>query len=429
MHNIQGNLVLALSELLANSGSSHWMLAGTAIRMAQIMRLNKEYHQHHSLKDQEVRRRTFWAAALTDKLLAYVLTKPVTISTVNISIALPGTDMSLAYQEVTRGLTLDTIESFPGYPSEIGLSPYFIKTVSLWSGMADLNVCNWRFIDKFPPTSPGSQFFQRNLAVETWVQSLPSSLQWTEGNFQVHCGLGQGMVFAAMLCLIRSAFCVAHQCYLPQLDGSSILLDTLDSAGWSLLHREPTIISDCVSNALLLGKIISSLVSNNPESDPSAQSPWIAASMLSVANTLLWVRYAGDPEYTTEDSRAIATNYFELMLSLFSTWERTWRAAREWHRMLETMDLVYRAAYLGESEEPVIDTAASSDDDGSGDFRPQPGDGYPCGLAIPNLHASLRLIASDATAKPKALHHVWIRIANGWPEELMTEFLPDLGSG
>ncbi|RSL77948.1 hypothetical protein CEP51_008632 [Fusarium floridanum] len=42
---IQGYLVLAVAELLAGSGSRHWMYAGTAIRMAQIMRLNKDYHQ------------------------------------------------------------------------------------------------------------------------------------------------------------------------------------------------------------------------------------------------------------------------------------------------------------------------------------------------------------------------------------------------
>ncbi|KAM6512347.1 hypothetical protein FSOLCH5_010062 [Fusarium solani] len=42
---IQGYLVLAVAELLAGSGSRHWMYAGIAIRMAQIMRLNKDYHQ------------------------------------------------------------------------------------------------------------------------------------------------------------------------------------------------------------------------------------------------------------------------------------------------------------------------------------------------------------------------------------------------
>ena len=404
------------------------MLAGTAIRAAQIMRLNKEYHQHHSLKDQEIRRRTFWACAIIDKLLAYVLTKPVTIPSINISIALPSTDLSLAYQEATRGLTLDTIDSFPGYPSEIGLTPYFIKTISLWSGMADLNACNWRFLDKFPPTSPASQFFQRKLALDNWVQSFPASLTWTEDNYRVHCGHGQGVVFAAMHCLLRSGFCVANQCYLPQLDGSSMLLDALDTAGWSLLHREPAIISACVSHAISLGKLLTSLVDIEVDTKFSFQSPWIAASVLSVANTFLWMKYASDPEFTTEDLRAQATLYFDLVLSLFSSWTINWKAAREWYRMLDAMHLVYRAAYLGEIGETTMDTAASVDGDISAGFRPQPGDGYPDCLAIPNLYASLRLIASDSTAKPKVLHHIWMRFASGWAQELVTDFTSGLGS-
>lgn len=68
------------------------MYAGAAIRMAQIVRLNKEYHQSHSLKDQETRRRTFWAFVLVDKLLAY--------------------------------LTLRSIESFARFPSDVGILPY-----------------------------------------------------------------------------------------------------------------------------------------------------------------------------------------------------------------------------------------------------------------------------------------------------------------
>lgn len=115
--NIQANLILALSELLSDNGSSHWMYAGTAIRMAQIMRLNKEYHSSHPEQEREIRRRTFWACLQIDRLLAFSLVKPRTLSLRNVNISLPGNDISLAYGEKTRGVTLDTLATFDGNPS------------------------------------------------------------------------------------------------------------------------------------------------------------------------------------------------------------------------------------------------------------------------------------------------------------------------
>src|SRR5699024_7868040 len=93
--NIQGNLILAQAELLSNSGSRHWLFAGTAIRMAEVMRLNKDFHQKHSPKDQEIRRRTFWACLLFDRALAYFLAKHRAVNLENVDIPVPDSDLSL----------------------------------------------------------------------------------------------------------------------------------------------------------------------------------------------------------------------------------------------------------------------------------------------------------------------------------------------
>lgn len=215
--NIQGNLVLAVSELVSK-GSSPWMYAGTVIRMAQMMRLNKEYHQSHPLREQEMRRRTFWACFFMDRLLAYFLTKPAT---------LPGTDAALTYEEPSRGLTLASIGGFGGFPSE--------------------------------------------------------------ASYARHAGLGHGRAFAAMHLLLRSALCTAHQAYLPQLDGSS------------LLRRELGLVAACVDGALA------------------------AAALFSVANTLLWLRFADDAEHARQAVRADA--YFALVVDFMGAWAETWRAA------------------------------------------------------------------------------------------------------
>ena len=401
------------------------MYAGTAIRMAQIMRLNKEYHQSHSLKEQEIRRRTFWACLFMDKLLAYFLTKPPTLAALNISVSLPGTDASLAYQEPTRGLMLENIGSFAGFPSAIGILPYLIKTVCLFGDMIDLNVNNFRFIDKLAPTDPASQFLQRHEEMRVWLEALPPSLQWSEQHYANHAGLGQGKDFVAMHFLIRGAFCTTHQSYLPQLDGSSILMNAVDAAGWSLLHREPGLITTCVDNALETAAMASYLFDTGAKARADLQSVWVAASLFSVANTLLWLQYSNDPLYSDVDTINQAEESFNIVLNIVAPWVDHWKAAQQWLNTLRAMRAMYRAAYLGEVDETVLDEMAttSSDGDSPSRYRPRPGDGFISLDAVPSLYDSLRFLASDTSAEPKKLHSVWMQFAGGWPLDFL-EGLP-----
>lgn len=402
------------------------MYAGTAIRMAQIMRLNKEYHQSHTLKEQEIRRRTFWACLFMDKLLAYFLTKPPTLAALNISVSLPGSDASLAYQEPTRGLTLENIGGFAGFPSEIGILPYLIKTVSLFSDIVDMNVNNHRFIDKLAPTDPASQFRQRHEDMRIWLEALPPSLRWSEQNYANHAGLGHGKDFVAIHFLIRSAFCITHQSYLPQLDGSSILMNAVDAAGWSLLHREPDLITTCVNNAIATAAMASYLFDASAKARSDLKSVWVAASLFSVANTLLWLQYSNDPQYSEVGMIERAEKSFNLLLDIMSPWVEHWKAAQQWLNTLRAMRAMYRAAYLGEVDETVLNELAahSSDGDSPSRYRPRPGDGYISLDVVPSLYDSLRFLASDTSAEPKKLHSVWMQFASGWPLDFLTGMTP-----
>lgn len=423
VRNIQANLILAMSEFLDNAGSRHWMYGGIAIRMAQIMRLHKDYHQAHSLKEQEIRRRTFWACLLFDNLLAYFLSKPLSLTI--ISVALPGTDASIAFREASRGLNLDNLIYFSGFPSEIGIIPYFIKTVSLWSQIVDFNVFNRRFVEKEPPTDHTSFFHKRHQDLRDWISALSPGLHWSWDNYRSHSSLGQGREFIAMNFLMHSSFCVAHQLYLPQLDGSTILLDINDEAGWSLLQREPRLLFCCVTNALKVGEMMFTLLEADAKSQSEMQSVWVASSILSVFNTLLWMQYAGDPEYGTVEMASKAREYFSQFLSVLSSWAVHWRAAQAWLDTLKKAEVMYRGAYLGEFDQGILDslggtsTVDEEDEEGNGrTFRPQPGDGYPTSTEVPNLYASLRYIITDTTTKPKVLQYVWNGFASGWTQGL-----------
>lgn len=417
--NIQGNLILAQAELLSNSGSRHWLFAGTAIRMAEVMRLNKDFHQKHSPKDQEIRRRTFWACLLFDRALAYFLAKHRAVNLENVDIPVPDSDLSLVYQEGTRGVTLDGLASYPR-PSDLGLSPYLIKTVCLWSSLADFAVYSRRRLDKFPPIDPRSVLFRRYNALQTWVDSLHPSLRWNLDIFKTHCTLGQERSFVAMHFLLCSSACVAHQCYLPHLAMYTQLVDLVDAAGWSYLHRDPSLIDICVSNALKLGEILSSLMDPGLESGRSSlQTIWVASSMLIAANTFLWLRYAQDEGYQSEETKKKAETYFNLIEELISSWSSVWNAAKQWLMALNIMHALYKAAYRGEVHEQILsppsNTSTPADDDQADDFRPQPGDGYPSLMSLPNLQACIKFTTGDTSARSIDIQSVWLQLSGGWP--------------
>ncbi|KAH7120645.1 zinc finger transcription factor 1 [Dactylonectria macrodidyma] len=416
---IQGNLILAQAELLSNSGSRHWLFAGTAIRMAEIMRLNKDFHQKHSLKEQEVRRRVFWACVLLDRALANFLAKHRTIDLGNIEIPVPGTDISLVYQEETRGVMLSDLASYQR-PSDLGLVPYLIRSICLWSDLADFTVYSRRRMDTFPPTDPESVIYKRYSALRTWVDSLHPSLRWSIENFRSQCTLGQGRPFVSMHFVLYSAACAAHQCYLPHLAIYTQLCDLVDAAGWSYLHRDQSIIEVCVSNALKAGEMLTFLM--NPEQEnglSSLQTIWVASSVLVIANTFLWIQYAQDETYSGEKIQEEAKSYFTLIQQLVSSWVPQWKAAKQWAMALDVMLALYKAAYLGEVHENILSPhgpgSVHSDDDGSDDFRPQPGDGYPSIISLPNLQASIKFATGDTSARLTDIQSIWLQISGDWP--------------
>lgn len=422
--NIQANLILSLSELLSDNGSSHWMYAGTAIRMAQIMRLNKEYHSRHPEQEREIRRRTFWACLQIDRLLAFSLVKPQTLSLRNVNISLPASDISLAYGEKTRGITLETLVTFDGNPSDISIQSYLIKGLCIWSDLADFHVTQERMVSKLPPTDPSSRFAQLCASLHHWADTLPPRIQWSEENYRIHQDLNQGTAYLAIHCLLQSAWCVSHQDYLPQTDEHSILLDYMDSAGWSFLHRESTIISACTSHAMQVGKLIETYLSTDRDLENQGQSLFLALAILSTASPLLWLRYTQD-EHGSEENKDLADTYFENYIRLIRSWRGAWDIANTWLRQLEEMRSLYRFAYMGILDDDAHVDAPSrhntppEQSPQSPEYRPSPGDGLPPATISKNIYSLLRLNrTANLNLREEYQSSIWFTLMQGWPQSV-----------
>ncbi|KAJ5390647.1 uncharacterized protein N7496_001715 [Penicillium cataractarum] len=388
------------------------------------MRLNKEYHSRHPEQEREIRRRTFWACLQIDRLLAFSLVKPRTLSLRNVNISLPSTDISLAYGEKTRGVTLETLANFNGNPSDIGIQSYLIKSICIWSDFADFHVTQERMVSKLPPTDPSSRFAQLCASLQDWTDNLPPRMQWSEENYRIHLDLNQGAAYMAIHCLLQSAWCVSHQDYLPQTDEHSILLDYMDPAGWSFLHREQTLISTCVSHALQVGKLIDAYLSFDRHLENQGQSIFLALSVLSTASPLLWLRYTQD-ECSSEGDKDLADTYFENYIRLVRSWRGAWDIAHTWLRQLEEMRSLYRFAYMGilddsvHMEAPSRCSSPTNQSPQSPEYRPSPGDGLPPATISKNIYSLLRLNrTANLNLREEYQSSIWVTLTQGWPQSV-----------
>jgi hypothetical protein len=206
-----------------------------------------------------------------------------------------------------------------------------------------------------------------------------------------------------------------------------MLVDLVDAAGWSYFHRDEQLIKTCVESALQVGDMLEYLM-EHMEHESSLQTIWVAASIIIAANTFLWLQYAQDETFSDENMVKEANHYFNLVRQLMTCWVGHWKAARQWLAALDIMHDLYKAAYLGEVNENILverdsgSTVANSphsdeenDEDEANDFRPQPGDGYPSLISLPNLQASLKFATGDTSAKSISVPSIWLQLSGGWP--------------
>lgn len=263
-------------------------------------------------------------------------------------------------------------------------------------------------------------FFIRHKALRDWVDSLSPSLTWSIQNYQNHNMFGQSDAFVAIQLLLHSASCVAHQSYLPQPTMYTKVVDVVDGAGLSYLHRDETLIEPCVTSALKVGEILSFLLQQEQDTcNSDLGTVWVASAVLASVNTYLWLQYTPDEIFSSEEYCQKGAEYFHLVQQLVESWVPDWRVASKWSEALKIMHALYKASYLGEMDENMLgqdDVAVEHSDD---NFHPQPGDGYPSLLSIPNLQASVKFATSDISARSIDVQSIWLQLCGGWPHSFV----------
>lgn len=321
---VQANLVLGLRELLAWTGCNAWMYIGLAIRMANALRLTKEYNQRHDPIKREIRRRTMWACVVMDRLVAYSNARPQTISIKTLAIHLPSTEAAFLYGEESHGPMLHDLLGCARPLSEIGTLPYFLAALVTWGKIADWYVTGGRAKEKEREMTSFSEVLKlQNEALE-WLHNLPTHIQWSQQNYGAHAfqGNGQGQLFLQLHILIRHCSCLANHEYLPHslLLGGTHGLDLEDSLNTSDLAADQHV-QICIDSVNETMRILQTANMDQDASSSPFQSPLLGCIFTTIAGILSWARFSNEQGY------AYVINHYSWLRNIICSWQDQWPAA------------------------------------------------------------------------------------------------------
>jgi hypothetical protein len=324
------------------SSVKSYIHAGTALRMAQALRLGVDISQGYSARQQETRKRTFWACFVVDRLISYSCNDPFTVSFQSVYMPLPCPDNSFAFDEAYVCPTIENLPLQSSQVSQLGVMPFFIAMVRLWGDMAILHVSGGRRRSKDGPHSAKSDFYKYEKAIEEFSSSLPSSLSWSAENYKLHQVTGQAQAYVNLNFLLHHSRCVMHQEYLPQLDSqysfnSEADDETIyDAAGISLDYIDSTIIKPCISSVNAITDMALMLTASSEKDRELLQSPFAANAILTASAVHLWVLYTQTCDACPKDE---ALAKAENLRRIFKSWQPQWRVATAW---VETLEMLYK---------------------------------------------------------------------------------------
>jgi hypothetical protein len=349
VYNIQAYLVLAIRELITWTNLKAWMYAGTAIRMSQALHLGSELNQQHSPGQKEVRRRTFWACFVVDRLISYSCNHPFAIDQKSARVQLPSPENSFAFEEDYSGPSLDNILLHTNQLSQLGITPFYITMLQLWGNMATLHTSGGRRSSRHAPTDPEGEFYKNSKAIDNFASSLPPSLRWSAQNYKLHQVTGQAQAFVNLNLLLFHSRCIMHQEYLPQLD-SQYSLATLeidestsyDAAGLSLDYSDVPIIDCCIDSVHAITDMATMLTQGTEQDQHLLQSPFAANAIMTAAAVHLWILYTQTCDKCPKD---VAEANFAKLLDIIRSWQSRWRVACAWAETLEMLRNLYSFSY------------------------------------------------------------------------------------
>jgi hypothetical protein len=227
-------LILGMFECTEDGAEQKgWMKIGTAIRMAQVLRLGFEDEDEgvRATTDaylSESRRRTYWSCFLLDRTLSDGKERPTSLrAPISSNLRLPGSDVDYLSGVKSQGARFDAdpapwslstrfeLRSLP--EPEADLYGQTLRVGEIWQGVQAYFGSGGRNIDRRAPWTFDSTFASLQRQLDAFDARLPSDFRYTEAGLIAHSMIGQGRLFGMLHLLFACSTLVLHRDYLPFL--------------------------------------------------------------------------------------------------------------------------------------------------------------------------------------------------------------------
>lgn len=240
---VQAFLMLGLYEWTRNrpqAGVRAWMYVGTAIRMAQALRLGCSDERVKSIEparrrsstgrlgisasdwiiEKEIRRRTMFSCLILDRLLAVGDDRASMVSTADLHIQLPCSEVAFDLaSEVYTGF-LNKSDEIPQrdlhIPRDDSVLSRFVKLVDLWGEITRYSFSGGRATEgDRRPWEQESTFMQLRGRLDAFYASLPDTFTLSAKNFYRHNNHQATSMYVSLHMLGSVCQIMIHREYIP----------------------------------------------------------------------------------------------------------------------------------------------------------------------------------------------------------------------
>ncbi|KAK1517398.1 fungal specific transcription factor [Colletotrichum abscissum] len=204
---VQAFLMLGLYKWSQpNGGLAAWMYVGSAIRMAQGLKLgsgDKPLRGKRNLtlsprsskstqlppdrwKDQEIRRRIMFSCLILDRLLSCGSDRVSMVRSDDLQIQLPCTEHAFDLGRVVYTGFLRQVGHGMEPPIDDSVLSRFVQLADFWGDITKYSFAGGRHTESLPPWDQESTFYQLNKKVDAFYAHLPEEFTWSSSNFWKH---------------------------------------------------------------------------------------------------------------------------------------------------------------------------------------------------------------------------------------------------
>lgn len=259
----QSFLILGLFECTEGAENKGWMRIGTAIRMAQVLRLGFQDEEDGSRGrsdplQAEIRRRTFWSCFLLDRTITDGKERPCSLrAPFPSALRMPGPDADFVLARASPGARFESelppwnvsakLEASRAHEQEADIYGQTLRVAEIWHRVVAYVGAGGRNWDRRAPWLPESTFATLENEINEWEATLPAIFRYNDANLVAHSMIGQGRLFGMLHLLFACSNLILHRDYLPFLPGSDFKVRlptlaqpselTLPFAGRERTHR------------------------------------------------------------------------------------------------------------------------------------------------------------------------------------------------